>query len=69
MTELDGTLYLMQRIFAPVWQCDMQNKAFDITEELARTIPMLELYCRPDFESVEVLKEAILNLEKEFVKN
>ena len=69
MTELDGTLYLMQRIFAPVWACDMQNKAFDITEELARTIPMLELYCRPDFESVDVLKEAILNLEKEFIKN
>ena len=69
MTELDGTLYLMQRVFAPVWSCDMQNKAFDITEELARTIPMLELYCRPDFESVDVLKEAILNLEKEFVKN
>lgn len=66
MTELEATLYLMQRIFAPVWECDMQNKALDITEELAKTIPMLELYCKPDFESVGVLKETILNLNKEY---
>lgn len=65
MTALEGTLCLMQRIFAPVWACDMQNSAFDIAEELGSAIPMLELYCRPDFESVDVLKEAILNLEKE----
>ena len=65
MSEIDGTLCLMQRIFAPVWEGSMQNSAFDISEELASEIPILELSCRPDFESVDVLKEAILNLEKE----
>lgn len=69
MTELEGTLCLMQRIFAPIWPCDMQNSAFDITEELAKTIPMLELCCKPDFESVDILKEAILNLEKKYEKS
>lgn len=64
MTEFDGTLYLMQRIFAPLWAGDMQNAAFDIAEELAKMIPMVELYCRPNSESVDVLKEAILGLKK-----
>ena len=65
MSVVEGTLCLMQRIFAPVWECDMQNYAFDISEELANEIPILELSCRPDFESVDVLKEAISKLEKE----
>ena len=65
MSQIDGTLCLMQRIFAPVWESDMQNSAFNIVEELASEIPILELSCRPDFESVDVLKDAILKLEKE----
>lgn len=62
MGVFDGTMYLLQRIFAPTWACDMQNKALDIVEDLASNIPMLELYCTPDYEAVDVLKEAILNL-------
>lgn len=62
MSVFEGTLAMMQRIFAPVWRCEMQDKAFDMTEELATVIPMLELSCRPDFESVDVLKAAIEKL-------
>lgn len=69
MKEVEGALCLMQRIFAPVWGCEMQNSALDIAEELASTIPMIELYCKPDFESVDALKEAISNLGEEYEKS
>lgn len=62
MNVFEGSIYLLQRIFAPLWRGKMQERAMDMTEELAREIPMLELSCKPDFESVDVLKEAILAL-------
>lgn len=60
MSVFDGTIYLMQRIFAPVWQGDLQTKGFDLCEELASEIPMLEFFCRPELESVEVLERAVM---------
>lgn len=59
MNTFESAVCLMQRIFAPVWRCDMQERAFDYTEELASEIPVLELSCRPDYESVDVLKAAL----------
>ena len=58
----DRTLFLMQRIFAPVWKGHLQECAFDLCDEAAREIRMLELYCRPDPDSVETLKRAVLRL-------
>lgn len=63
LSHFEGSIYLMQRIFAPVWQCEMQDKAFELTEELAGRFPVIELSCRPDLESVEVLEKAILKQE------
>ncbi|WP_162173004.1 hypothetical protein [Sharpea azabuensis] len=57
-----GTISLMQRIFAPVWPGELQNQAFSYCEELASEIPVLDFYCRPDLESVEVLAQAIQSL-------
>lgn len=62
MDIFEGTIAMMQRIFAPVWPGTLQDKAFDLTENLAAVIPMLELSCRPDFEAVDVLKDAIERL-------
>lgn len=59
MSVFSGSVYLMQRIFAPVWQGNLQNKGFDLCEELATEIPMLELSCKPDLESVEILEQAV----------
>lgn len=64
MSVFEGTLAMMQRIYAPLWKCKMQNAAFDMCEELATEIPILELSCRPDYEAVDVLKEAILKLKE-----
>lgn len=60
MTLFDQTLYLMQRIFAPAWPGELQNKGFDICEEIVCEIPVIQMYCTPDKESVNVLKEYIL---------
>lgn len=59
MSVFDGSIYLMQRIFAPVWRGELQNTALNICEELATEIPMLKLFCKPDLESIEVLDQAV----------
>lgn len=64
LSVFDGTLRLMQRVFAPAWPGEMQNKAFDYCEELASEIPVLDFYCRPDLESVEVLERAVMHYGK-----
>lgn len=64
LSVFDGTLRLMQRVFAPVWSGKMQNHAFDYCEELASELPVLDFYCRPDLESVEVLERAIMQYGK-----
>lgn len=64
LSVFDGTLRLMQRVFAPAWTGEMQNKAFDYCEEMASEIPMLDFYCRPDLESVEVLERAVWHYGK-----
>lgn len=62
VSVFDGTFRLMQRVFAPTWPGDLQNKAIDYCEELASEIPIVDFYCRPDPESVEVLSKALEEL-------
>lgn len=59
LSAFDGSLRLMQRIFAPAWPGTLQNNAFDYCEELALEIPILDFYCRPDLTSVDRLEQAI----------
>lgn len=59
LSAFDASIYLMQRVFAPFWAGQMQENAFLICEELGATIPMLELHCLPNRESVDVLERAI----------
>ena len=60
----DRTICLMQRIFAPAWPGELQTRAFDLCDELAAEIPMLDFYCRPDPESVDVLEKAVMRYGK-----
>ena len=50
LSIFDGTIRLMQRIFAPVWPGELQNQAFNYCEELSSEIPVLDFYCKPDLE-------------------
>lgn len=63
MSVYEGMLGILKRIYAPMWKCSMQTKAVDRAQELAEEIPVLELSCRPDYEAVTVLKEAIQCLQ------
>ena len=59
----DASLKLIERAFAPTWEPDLMNKAFDIIENIANDIPVLKLQCRPDLEAVEVLEKALEELK------
>ena len=50
LSIFDGTIRLMQRIFAPVWPGELQNQAFNYCEELSSEIPVLDFYSKPDLE-------------------
>ncbi len=64
MPQYSATIQMMQRIFAPVWPGELQNTGFDLCEELAAEIPILDFACRPEPESVDVLLEAVLRYGK-----
>jgi hypothetical protein len=54
-----ASMYLLERIFAPVWESKLRERAVDICGEIGSSIPVLRLYCRPDPDSVRVLKQAV----------
>ena len=62
-SEYQNAVHLMQRVFAPRWTGELQNRALDMCIEMAGAIPVLQLHCRPDVESTDVLLEAIQELE------
>ncbi len=59
LSVFDGTMRLLQRVFAPAWRGRMQEKAFSYCEEMAARIPSFDFYCRPDPESVTALEAAL----------
>ena len=57
-----ASMYLMERIIAPLWESRMRENAINDCIEFSELFPVLHLYCTPEKESVQVLKEAILSL-------
>lgn len=62
VSKFDAEVYLLQRIFAPVTYGHLQDLAFSHVHEIASEIPVIHFECRPDRESVQVLKEKILEI-------
>ena len=62
VSPFEASMYLLERIFAPVWEPELREKAVDSCRELGSAIPVLRLSCRPDPDSVRVLKQAIQSL-------
>ncbi len=62
VTPFDASMYLLERIYAPVWEPTLREKAVDTCQEIGTGIPVLRLFCRPDPESVRVLKQAVERL-------
>lgn len=59
ISAFQAEIYLLQRMFAPVSKGNLQEKAFGYAHDITVKIPVLRLMCRPDYESVDVLKKAI----------
>lgn len=62
LSHFNSELSLLQRMFAPISRGTLQEKAFKYAHDIALKIPVLKLMCRPDYEAVDVLKEAIQKL-------
>lgn len=62
VSKFDAEVYLLQRIFAPVTYGHLQDLAFNHVHEIASEIPVIHFECRPDRESVQVLKEKVLEI-------
>ena len=62
VSPFDAAMYLLERIYAPVWEPELREKAVDRCQELGSSIPVVRLYCRPDPESVQVLKYVLQGL-------
>ncbi len=59
ISPFHAELCLLQRMFAPVSKGDLQERAFEYAYDITVKIPVFKLMCRPDYESVDVLKKAI----------
>lgn len=62
VSKFDAEVYLLQRIFAPVTYGHLQDLAFNHVHEIVSEVPVIHFECRPDRESVQVLKEKVLEI-------
>lgn len=59
---LQGAVSLIGLTYAPGWDEELMNTALDLLDELAGSVPVYRLYCRPDYEAVAVLKHELEKL-------
>lgn len=62
LSAFDSEISLLQRIFGPVSNGRLQDNAYRYVQDISEKIPVVRLYCRPDYDSVKVLKKAILDI-------
>lgn len=54
---------ILSRIIAPQEHIELSQKAIEYAASLVEDVPFVSLQCRPDRESVEILKKAILDIK------
>ncbi len=59
LSKRQGVLELISLAFAPAWEPELMNHAFDLIDDITREISVLKLQCRPDMEAVALLKHEI----------
>lgn len=62
ISPLQGVMKLIELIFVPSWNEELITCALDSLDDLAAKVPLYKLYCRPDYEAVELLKKELGNL-------
>lgn len=62
ITGLEGFGALLPHLEYPAWNRDMVNLAMSGVDHFLQEVPVVRFCCRPDFESVSILKETLENL-------
>lgn len=60
--SLQGAMSLIGLTYAPSWNEELMNNAIDLLGDIVIKIPVYKLSCRPDYESVEILKHELQKL-------
>ena len=59
-----GALELIKVAFAPTWEETLMNYAMDHVGDIVKNIPVFQLSCRPDLDSVALLKGELMGYMK-----
>ena len=63
ITGIDAFRRTMPHVQYPNWDRDKAGKAIDLLSDLISQVPVIRLTCRPDEESVAVLKSALFSMK------
>ncbi len=62
LIPFQGALELLQLTFAPTFDERLMECTLQSVDNITRSIPIIKLHCRPDYEAVSVLKKTICDL-------
>lgn len=62
VSPFKGFRKILPRIIAPKWHEEYQKLAIDLSINCIETVPLFDLYCLPDRQSVKVLKRNLSDL-------
>ena len=69
LTLYEKIMRVMQRMISPVWTEELLEKNLGFSEELARMIPVLHLFCTKEISAAETVKKEIDRLTEEHEEN
>ncbi|MGN1032751.1 MAG: hypothetical protein ACI4PU_04755 [Intestinibacter sp.] len=59
LSVLDGFKRGIENVLFPTWESSLNVKAIDLLNDVVSSVPVYNLKCRPDLESVEVLEREL----------
>lgn len=62
VSPLQAAINLIELTYAPSWNEFLMARALDLLDDLVAKVPVYRLYCTPDYEAVQVLKQELQNL-------
>lgn len=62
LTDMEMITAVMSNVFFPKWYREGYEAVCDTLDALLQTVPVFELFCRPDEDAVRMTEEMILNI-------
>lgn len=59
LSTFDGFKRSIQNVLFPTWDSSLNIKAIDLLNDIVNSVPVYNLKCRPDLESVEILEREL----------